>query len=517
MKNLNKYITDIYDIYEGLLNDMDDIINSGDKYMEEELLKTWAINDDYKIVKTKSGYKLKGDFNIKNISETEYNGPKIKLVQGNLSISNTNLISLENIFDIDCEIKGTFVIDSNKNLTSLKGSPMQVGTIVISNNKSLKDISLAPVVLGNAYIAKNGKKFDKNKLKNTLQVYKNIFCSVEDDSNIIEESLLLEAFKAPQLKILADAIKKWKPNGEEHIRGNQYRFDFQSILNIEWDKIESTQISEYEVSDPDTIKLIRKYISNKNGLEGIIVPMTESGEVIGIVKRKGFIRLLDRNKYTNYPELRRYETFNQYNITDIIDIIKRFADTVLIIDLSKVDFNIAWKKHEERVKRRNDAIAYKREIENERDNNRVTADKVRYYQDIANENRQRYKRLVTQLKAKRAILSNNFINIKAKLDNVFKRYTELLFKVQKEPLKYDTWDIRWLNQKFNYTTQGKHGYVSQSGLLPAINIYMSYLLESSHGNSYKNDDIQNSLKQLEAELLNKINVVDMKLTELESK
>ena len=61
MRNLNKYITDIYDIYESLLADMDDIIDSGDKYIDEELLKNWAINDDYKIVKTKSGYKLKGD------------------------------------------------------------------------------------------------------------------------------------------------------------------------------------------------------------------------------------------------------------------------------------------------------------------------------------------------------------------------------------------------------------------------------------------------------------------------
>ena len=131
--------------------------------------------------------------------------------------------------------------------------------------------------------------------------------------------------------------------------------------------------------------------------------------------------------------------------------------------------------------------------------------------------RQRYKRLVTQLKAKRAILSNNFINIKAKLDTVFKRYTEILVKVQKEPLKYDTWDIKWLNEKFNYTAQSKHGYISQHGLLPAINIYMTYLLESSHGESHKNDDIQNTLKALETELLNKINAVDKKLTELESK
>ena len=46
---------------------------------------------------------------------------------------------------------------------------------------------------------------------------------------------------------------------------------------------------------------------------------------------------------------------------------------------------------------------------------------------------------------------------------------------------------------------------------------MSYLLESIHGESHKNDDIQNTLKTLETELLNKINAVDKKLTELESK
>ena len=516
MRNLNKYITDIYDIYESLLADMDDVLYSGDKHMDEELLKSWANDDNVKIVKTKTGYKLKGDFNIKNIVETKYNGPKIKLVQGNLAISNTNLTSLENIFDIDCEIKGTFTIDNNKNLISLKGCPMQVNTLVISNNKSLKDLSLAPTVLINAYISKNGKKFDKESLSKTLQVYKNIFCSIEDESNIIEESLLLEAFKAPQLKILADAINKWRPSKVEHVRGNQYKFDFQSILNIEWDKIEPSQISEYEVSDPDCIKLARKYISDRNGLQGIMVPMTASGEVLGIVKQKGFIRLLDRKEYMSYPELNKWTAFDQWNTTDIIDIIKRFADTVLFIDLTKVDLTTAWKKHKERMDRRVDAIAYHRELKKERDNNEVTAKDVRYYQNIADENRKRYKTLVTQIKAKRAILSNNFINIKAKLDDVFKRYTEILLKIQKDPLKYDTWDVRWLNEKFNYTAQGKHGYISQHGLLPAINMYMTYLLESSHGESHK-DDIQKKLKEFENILINKIDAVDKKLTELESK
>ena len=155
-----KYSIYVNDLTEGLLADMEDAITAGDDHMNNEMFANWALNAGCKVAKTKKGYKLKGDYKIKDIDN--YNGPKILSVQGNLAISNTNLETLEGLFDTDCEIEGTFTLENNSKLISLKGCPMQVNSLVINNNKALTDLSLAPVVLINAYISRNGKKWWSN-------------------------------------------------------------------------------------------------------------------------------------------------------------------------------------------------------------------------------------------------------------------------------------------------------------------------------------------------------------------
>ena len=305
------------DLVEGLLDDIEDTLVAGDDHMNDEMFNNWAIGAS-KVVKSKKGYTLKGDYIIKDIDK--YNGPTIKAIQGNLSISKTNLEDLQGLFTPDCIISGTFTIENNPKLTSLKGGPIQVNTLVLNNNKALTDLSLAPVVLINAYISRNGKKFKKDELAKQLQVYKHIFCSVEDDSNMIEESLLLEAFKAPQLKLIADAIKDASKNVPRAIQMN-----FKDIYNIEWDKIEASQISEYEVSDPKCLTLARKYIagggSNNSGMMALL---DKNGEVTSLIKYKRFCRLKDRGGYSYwYTKLDKYNNFKELNTTDLIDIIKQ--------------------------------------------------------------------------------------------------------------------------------------------------------------------------------------------------
>ena len=521
MKDLKNSIY-VADLTEGLLDDMEDTLTAGDDHMNDEMFKNWSLNDNNKIKKTKKGYKLKGDFKIKDIDK--YEGPKILSVDGNFSISNTKLETLEGLFDIECEIEGTFTIENNSKLTSLKGCPLQVNTLVLNNNKALTDLSVAPVVMINAYISRNGKKFKKDELAKQLQVYKHIFCSIEDDSNIIEESLLLEAFKAPQLKLVAKAIK----NASKDIPRNM-QMDFKDIYNIEWDKIEASQIFEYDVDDAKCLTLARKYIAGGgiNGISGMMALIDKDGEVTGIIKYKRFCRLKDRGNYWWHDKLDKYSNFKDLTTTDLIDIIKKH-DTVLFIQFNSDNYDMdgAWKKHKSRVDARRDALAMQRGYERtgKTDPNTpwvlsdaITIKQVRYYQDVADQNRERYKKLLTQIKAKRAAMSNTFAGIKSRMDAAFKRYTELLVKILANPSKYESWDVSWLNDKFSEVHNSKKYGVTHTGLFVKISNYMHYMIDISKGNNYSSKDVQTNIKHYEDEILKTLNDVERKLTELEAK
>ena len=519
MKDLKNSIY-VADLTEGLLDDMEDTLTAGDDHMNDEMFKNWSLSDNNKIKKTKKGYKLKGDFKIKDIDK--YEGPKILNIDGNLSISNTKLETLEGLFDIDCEIEGTFTIENNSKLTSLKGCPMQVNTLVLNNNKALTDLSIAPVVMINAYISRNGKKFKKDELAKQLQVYKHIFCSIEDDSNMIEESLLLEAFKAPQLKLIAKAIKDASKNS--NIPRNM-QMNFKDIYNIEWDKIEASQISEYEVDDPKCLTLARKYISS--GINGMMALLDKDGDVTGIIKYKRFCRLKDKGNYWWHDRLDKYSNFKDLNTTDLIDIIKQNETVLFILFKSdNYDINGAWEKSKNRVEARRGAVAMQRGYERTGKvdpnspwilSDAITTKQVRYYQDIADQNRERYQKLLTQIKAKRAAMSNTFAGIKSRMDAAFKRYTELLAKILTNPSKYDSWDVSWLNDKFSEVHNSKKYGLTHTGLFVQVSQYMGYMINISKGNNYSSKDIQTNIKHYEDEILKSLNDVEQKLTELENK
>lgn len=510
------------DLVEGLLDDIEDTLVAGDDHINSETFNNWAVGAGNKVVKSKKGYTLKGDFKIKDIDK--YDGPAIKAIQGNLSISNTNLKDLQGLFTPDCIISGTFTVENNSKLTSLKGGPIQVNTLVLNNNKALTDLSLAPVVLINAYISRNGKKFKKEELAKQLQVYKHIFCSIEDDSNMIEESLLLEAFKAPQLKLIADAIKAASKDTPKAMQMN-----FKDIYNIEWDKIEASQITEYEVNDPKCLTLARKYISGGgiNGISGMMALLDKDGAVTGIIKYKRFCRLKDRSNYWWHNKLDKYSNFKDLNTTDLIDIIRQH-DTVLFIRFNSEGFDMeaAWQKSRSRVDARQGALALKRGYERTGkvdpsapwiSSDAITTKQVRYYQDVADQNRERYQKLITRIKAQRAAMSNTFAGIKSRMDAAFKRYTELLAKILANPTKYESYDVSWLNDKFSEVYNSKKYGVRHTGLFVQISQYISYMIDISKGNNYGNKDIQANIKHYENEILKSLDDVERKLKELESK
>ena len=511
IKELGNYM--LSDLSEGLLSGMDDVLAAGDKYMDEEALKKWFVNDSCKITKKKNGYVLRGNFKTKDIDET-YNGPKVVAVYGNFSISNTKLSSLEGLFSDDCMIEGTFTIENNDNLVSLKGCPISVGTLVIANNKKLKDIDIAPNVLVNAYVSKNGKKFKETDLRAKMNVYKKIFCSVENNEELVNESETInEAFKAPQLKLVADAIKRCTKS----TTSRENRFTLERISAIAWDKLEASKISEYDNSDPKTITVIRGLIYKK--ADGMFVLMNKDGEVYAIIYQKEVYNLSPKR---NYRGIDKYNSGYKASNQDLIDSISN-ADSFMFIDLK--DEDLVWALRDERHKAREGALVYRKGYERTGKgkyswSNDIISDKnIRYYQEIADENRQRYKTMVQQLKAKKALTTGNFDNIKKRLDDIFARYTKLLSKVYADPAKYSAWDLDWLNDKFYNVTKIDKYSMRETGLFRAIEVYFNFLIEASRGSAHmgRDNDVMKKIKDLEETLLANIRAVEIMLSEMEAK
>ena len=521
MKNLIDTIID-----EGLLDDIEKSMTAGDKLAAEDMFKPWAVSEKFKIARHKGGYSLKGDFKMQ-WDEDVYTGPKITDVVGNFTIANTKLTSLEGIFTPDAEISGTFTVEDNPNLITLIGCPIQVNSFTVAGNKRLMNIDYSPVVLNNAYISKNGRKMNKEKLSQTMNVYKNIFCSVKPEEIITEAIAIYEAFKAPQLKVLADAIKRVSKDVSR-----ESRFTFNNIMDIEWDKVDASQVTEMDPQDKSCATELRAYCSAKK--QGIVIMLNKAGEALRIVIGKRVLPVHPSVMGYGSKKLEKYSRAYDLNTTEIVDLLfdphrseESKVDSVLFVHIPLGSHNSLYQKRAERVRARIGAIAMERGRERTGEYDAtskvgynyggIDTQNIRYYQKIADENRERYKKLITQLKAKRAAMSSTFMALKTRLDNAFNRYTNLLVKILQNPNKYQGYDVDWLNDKFQNTYTSRHNGSRETGLFVAIERYMTFMINSAKGENYNNVDITQKMSELEAIITARLDEVERELTKLESK
>lgn len=525
MKNLIDAIID-----EGILDDIGTTMQNGSTFAAEEYLKKYVSGTPGKIVGTKQGVVIQGDIKFDGLGEI-YDGPRIKTVKGNVIIRNTKLSSLEGMFNIDTMVTGTLTIEDNPNLVSLKGCPMQVNSITITGNKSLKNIDYSPVVLNNAYISKNGRKMDKEKLAQQMQVYKRIFCSVEPYEILVESEMLMEAFKAPQIRVIYDAIKTASKNVDRDMK-----MRFINIMNVEWDKIEASQITEYDAKDREAAAQLRAYCSGKK--KGIVVFLNKNGEAIRLVIEKTLLPLHPKLFSYRDSALTRNTRGYKWPTTEIVDLLKQdpehsetAADSIIFIEISSEQERAYYDKIRARRAAQSGAIALQRGDERtgrynatERSSSYylspgygINTKHIRYYQQIADDNRARYEKMLVQLKAKRAAMSNNFMTLKKRIDDAFKRYTNVLAKMIENPSKYDTWNITSLNDAFNnpIVPKGK-SWANEYGLFPAIESYMEFMIRASKGTVWSNSDIATKMAELENGIAERLNTVESRLTEIEA-
>lgn len=511
MKNLKEFAyNNIVDsIAEGLLDDIDSTLNAADQYMDEQKLAEWSKNSRTPPHwwKKKVGFTVQGDFEISGIDTKEYIGPMFRLVKGNVTISNTQLENLEGIFMDGCVINGTLCIEDNPNLTSLKGCPVEVQTMIIADNKNLKDIDELPQVNLNLYAMRNGKKFNKEKLAEKFVVGKRINCSVEDTADIIAESIINESFKIPQLAAFVDAVNRLSTKDRDR-KAKLTAF----LQDVAWDKVSNSHVSEYDAHSSEAAKAARLYITHKR--RGFILLMDPEGICVGMIRGKSYYDLTAPSYSGWFREKDKWSSWSyEAKVDDLLYNIDKYADTIVTVDVD--DIESTYELKQARVNARNGATAYDRGFE--RSNSQVNAKQVRYYQDIADKNRERYKKMLQMIKANRAVQSNKFDSIKARVDKCFDRYTALISKMLKNPTKFSNYDLEWLTEKFTSFRSSKYGY-SQAGLMTSFEKYVRFMLEAQKGKAYISsgggmaDQIKQYEEKMEADLL----AVESKLAELEA-
>lgn len=512
MKNLKEFAyNNIVDsIAEGLLDDIDSTLNAADQYMDEQKLAEWSKNSRTPAHwwKKKVGFTVQGDFEISGIDTKEYIGPTFRLVKGNVTISNTQLENLEGIFMDGCVINGTLCIENNPNLTSLKGCPVEVQTMIIADNKNLKDIDELPEVKLNLYAMRNGKKFNKEKLAEKFVVGKRINCSVEDTADMIDESIINESFKIPQLAAFVDAVNRLSTKDRER------KVKLTALIHdAAWDKVSNSHVSEYDAHSSEAVKAARLYITNKR--RGFILLMDPEGNCVGMIRGKQYYDLTAPSYSGWYREKDKWSNWSyEAKVDSLLYNIDKYADTIVTVDLNGVETTYELKQA--RVDARKGATAYDRGFE--RSNDKVNAKQVRYYQDIADKNRERYHKMLQMIKANRAVQSNKFDNIKARVDNCFDRYTALISKMLKNPTKFSNYDLEWLTEKFASFRSSKYGY-STSGLMHTFEKYVKFMLEAQKGNAYVTNrgGMADQIKQYEEKMESDLLAVESKLSELEAK
>ena len=515
LKDYTKIVID-----ESILDDIDDILADGDKQVDLKMVEKWSAPSRKKAYysKQKKGFVMVGDYVIDDIEDTKYYGTPIKRLTGTLAISGCAIESLEGLFTPDCEIDGTFTIEDCPNLVSLKGCPLSCKTFTVSGCKKLKNIDFTPVVSGNVYLNDNGKRFKEEKLRENPNFYcgKKVFCStLFDVENLINEGHLefvCEAFKAPQLKVLAAALNAVKdPNAKLDIR--------KFMANVELDKIKSSQITEYDlpVDLKVALPMVKQYTTGKRS--GFFFTMNRDGEVLNVFHGKRALNVGNR-----YSKIDNWTSFYDINASAIESQIS-MASTLVIVDVNGME--ATWRINNAREENRKGAIAMMKGTErtgksngsywDDREN-KIDAKQVRYYQQIANENRERYKQMITKMKAERALKANNFEKYKTQIDNLFQRYTALLSKILKDPKKYSSYDVEFLNDKFKaarLTGQRRYQYMKEDGLLVAIERYFQLMI-SANTAGRSGSSIDDDIKRCEDSIVYNIAAVDSKLRQLEA-
>ncbi len=497
MINLYEYIQ------EGLLDDFEDL----EKAQDKDLVSQWCeenLSGKYKKVVTKDQkLRLWGDVIIKDFKGETF-PHQIILMSGNLIIEKCpNLTTLEGLFDrYDTKFEGSLSINNCPKLTSLGHCPFTIGkNLSITGNTSLKSLEGAPeIVHGHTYIMKNGKRFKEEAVKRTIHITTRIVCSVEDEEELVNEDTVNEALNEPHLLELVDTMKKNKLNPTKLIFNE---------FNIEWDLIDSTNVKEFDTIDAKAKTLARNIIARRDDINGLILLRNKNDEYYCVIShRKDSLRITNDLTYRS-----RVQDYGYYapsdsaywasrSSTELMSIVEQ-AYSMVIITWDYAQRSSRYKKHALRTQQK-DGVVY---------------NDPWYYEQVARNNMERYKKIIAQNKAARK--AGDFDKLDKDIELIIQKSMQKAAEVRKkfvakpnnpnstasyymECNKID--DImRDIYDQTHYSPRGSYG---SNGLLLLYNNYVQEFIKThASGDTYN----QRKMEQYKRELDEKIKELKTKL------
>lgn len=316
-------------LQEGILDDMDDIIDNVEVAAVDDWLKAY-VTGKYKTMKLKNGtYKVWGTMVIKNYDEEHFPAINISRLEGSMYIENCSVKDLSGLFDGECILTNDLHITKCDQLTDLTGAPYQVGGwLYITACKSFGSLKNGPAVVNNISVIKCKKRFKKSTITAEYPEAATIFCSEEEG-----QANLLESLSDPILIRFMDQMKK------KMLPSSVKAFKFSKVFgfrDIKYDEITPSMRQTFVLpgDKKQMLTAARKIIKNKGWATGIILCEDYKGNFIAVYGDDRTIYYFDTDR--NAELTGKMITDVWYSSTQVFDDLTNYNTHTYLMDLKTV-------------------------------------------------------------------------------------------------------------------------------------------------------------------------------------
>lgn len=329
---------------------------------------------------------------------------------------------------------------------------------------------------------------------------------IEDKSlklyNDIELSMITESLHEPHLISIAKQLRKFADKDDNYNDGS-----FAGILGrfqISWDKVTSSEVQEFKAGDKNGIKLAKIPMKqwDKGGSPAVFVLIypkdrSASDDFDYILSWAGLMNLkrntwdYKANAYIQKPGPwsslnRQYELVYKLQDRDFV-----------VIDARNLQTN---------------------SLQSDRRNaqeNMVLMGDEKYYKKLAEENKERYERIIAQNKANKMAVNDQICEHVQKIIN---DVLQLSIELAKNPVKYA--DVQYSISSLIQMIHSKRTYYKgqssgQDGLLIIFNNYLSAFVDTAQGSQYK--FVRDNVNKYHAELEKMLAQLDQEISKIEEK
>lgn len=332
-----------------------------------------------------------------------------------------------------------------------------------------------------------------------------------------ENEMINEAFKSSILqeiaKQLKERIKDQRKRDKEEREASKYNWSsvhidtsgvFNKLFyynNIDWSKIPDDAFTEYSKDDPEAQKLVKRMASNRsNSFSGIAILLNNNEE--GPKYYGMFICSASHNAYYSFITDWSIKSA-QFRPGDALELL---TDKFLLLDYTDYQTN-------DIVRDRSSNKFGVANIDNTKDG------RERYYKELLEANRNRYKQYLAKVKADREANDEYTDKVKEYVDKVF----SLVAEMSKNPIKYAKYEyeiaslMEYVSDKKVYIAapRGKGHYSGKQGLLNIFKEYVKAKLSMAKGDSYsyEHEEYERVKKLMDASF----KVIDEKYTAIMDK